>query len=235
MAGFHKKTLRIAFALLFISLLISIILFLYGTDNWPGTDGLAAETAADAAAAQKDIDDAVTASNIWTCTGKFDTTGGTTSFNNDGNYGKMYACTVGSKMAEEVGVSGTPTWKCAGTKGEPVGDTNYTGCTFVTKAKVDACVSDNKEWSYDLAQCNSVYSDATSDINSPLNDGQECEGDCGNDADCAGDLKCWKREADEDGPNSCSGEPNRDKGWDYCYDELKTTNNNSSARPSTPW
>jgi hypothetical protein len=136
MAGFHKKTLRIAFALLFISLLISIILFLYGTDNWPGTDGLAAETAADAAASaaasKKSMDDAVTASNIWNCEGKF--TDSDTKFDDAGGNGVMYDCTVGSEMAEVMGEGLTPTWKCATNKGGAVGDTNYTGCTFVTAA-----------------------------------------------------------------------------------------------------
>eukprot|EP01083_Nonionella_stella_P115185 341218_1 len=42
-----------------------------------------------------------------------------------------------------------------------------------------------------------------------------CEGDCDNDDQCAGDLKCFQRTGSEPGPPECEGTLFID--WDYCY------------------
>jgi len=46
----------------------------------------------------------------------------------------------------------------------------------------------------------------------------ECQGDCDNDMDCEGDLKCFQRISDEAIPG-CDGEGS--PGTDYCFDRLK--------------
>jgi len=56
----------------------------------------------------------------------------------------------------------------------------------------------------------------------PLN---ECQGDCDNDDDCAGELKCFHNTGGaSDVPPGCQG--NAQANWDYCYQGDGTTNAN---------
>ena len=43
-----------------------------------------------------------------------------------------------------------------------------------------------------------------------------CQGDCDTDADCAGKLKCFQRDGDEEIPGCGTGGTT---GWAYCYDD----------------
>ena len=45
----------------------------------------------------------------------------------------------------------------------------------------------------------------------------QCEGDCDNDNDCAGGLRCFQRVRFEAVPG-CGGVGSGRGGWDYCYD-----------------
>ena len=46
---------------------------------------------------------------------------------------------------------------------------------------------------------------------------QECQGDCDNDSECAGTLKCGQRNAFEEAPG-CGGGRSDGSKTDYCYD-----------------
>ena len=56
---------------------------------------------------------------------------------------------------------------------------------------------------------NSIAGDPTS---LPL---AKCAGDCDNDSQCAGNLKCFQRDGLESVPGCAGGGTNQ---WDYCYD-----------------
>ena len=64
------------------------------------------------------------------------------------------------------------------------------------------------------------------------------QGDCDNDTDCAGDLKCFKRDIGEDVPG-CVGNTVKQAGTgtDYCYEVASNTPNptnpSQSASPTT--
>ena len=53
----------------------------------------------------------------------------------------------------------------------------------------------------------------------PGNACDACKGDCDTDADCAGDLECFSRDALEPVPG-CSVSGDGTEGWDYCYDAV---------------
>ena len=61
-----------------------------------------------------------------------------------------------------------------------------------------------------------------------------CQGDCDDDLDCAGDLKCFKRSNGEDVPG-CIGntEANAGLGTDYCYDNSPVVTPNPTNSPDT--
>jgi hypothetical protein len=54
----------------------------------------------------------------------------------------------------------------------------------------------------------------------------KCEGDCDNDGECAGNLKCFQRDGRQPVPG-CEGLGNT--GSDYCYAEIEYVGNNGGA------
>ena len=59
----------------------------------------------------------------------------------------------------------------------------------------------------------------------------ECEGDCNDDSQCAGDLECFHRTSSDDTVPGCSttftgyylddSDPSNYNNWDYCYDRTR--------------
>ena len=64
---------------------------------------------------------------------------------------------------------------------------------------------------------------------------EECEGDCDNDDQCAGDLVCFYNGAGETNvPPGCHGTASNN--WDYCYNKLPTENPtvDPTSMPTSP-
>jgi len=51
----------------------------------------------------------------------------------------------------------------------------------------------------------------------------KCEGDCDDDKNCAGKLKCFQRNAKQSVPGCAPGGLGDVSGWDYCYSDSATT------------
>jgi len=67
--------------------------------------------------------------------------------------------------------------------------------------------------------------------------GLECEADCDNDAQCAGDLKCWQRDSGGAIPPQCvRADDHVENGWDICYDPnwVATTLSPTGIPSATP-
>ena len=65
----------------------------------------------------------------------------------------------------------------------------------------------------------------------PLN---ECEGDCDNDNQCAGDLICYQREAGNEAVPGCAGGESDTRNTDYCIRPVADTASPSTSSSPTP-
>mmetsp|Transcript_9057 Transcript_9057/g.18200 ORF Transcript_9057/g.18200 Transcript_9057/m.18200 type:complete len:840 (+) Transcript_9057:96-2615(+) len=92
------------------------------------------------------------------------------------------------------------------------------GCSGVGIDSKDYCIY--PESGYLVYRGNNIFG--------PDNLLKECEGDCDNDGDCSGDLKCFQRNGDEAVPG-CKGVG--ESGTDYCYRDSTVT----TPPPSVPW
>jgi len=100
-------------------------------------------------------------------------------------------------------------------------NTEVPGCSGVPTDSVDYCVKP-EENQLVLMGNNGSPSNAF-----PL---QACQGDCDNDSDCAGSLKCFQRDGREEVPG-CIGKGQRKS--DYCYDDSAPDTPAPTATPVT--
>ena len=68
----------------------------------------------------------------------------------------------------------------------------------------------------------------------PANPCTRCQGDCDNDNDCSGALKCKERSGTEAVKGCTSGGAGDVTTYDYCYDEVAFKNKNNGANTCTP-